>query len=233
MDDALKDVQERIHHRFRQVKLLRTALTQSSYANEHGGVLENNERLEFLGDAVLELCVSEELYARFPHVREGELTRMRSKLVSKPTLAGLARELGLDEFMLLGKGEEGQGGRTRKSLMADALEAVLGAVFLDQGFEGARQWVRKVFEEHWPLTPVASVSKDYKSELQEETQRRYKDRPVYTLEHSNGPDHAKVFEVKLTLPTGETLTAKAGSVKKAEQKAAGRALVMLREEEEE
>ncbi|MDR2077132.1 MAG: ribonuclease III, partial [Desulfovibrio sp.] len=123
-----------IPYSFREVRLLRTALTHSSYANERQTGAEHNERLEFLGDAVLELCISDELYRRFPETREGQLTAMRSRLVKQETLAGLARSLGLPQALILGKGEESQGGRDRDSLLSDAFEAVLGAVFLDGGY---------------------------------------------------------------------------------------------------
>jgi len=134
-EDALEKLQEAISYRFGQVKLLRLALTHSSYANEQGCV--HNERLEFLGDAVLELAVSQELFRRFPEAPEGVLTKMRAKLVSMPSLAGLARSTGLETCVMLGRGEESQGGRGRDSLQSDALEALLGAVFLDGGFAAA------------------------------------------------------------------------------------------------
>lgn len=227
MSTELHCVQEHIHHRFEQVKLLELALTHSSWANEQGGDMENNERLEFLGDAVLEICVSEELFTRFPDLREGELTRMRAALVSKPALARVAKDLELDKHVLLGRGEETQGGRTRKSLLSDVLEAVLGAIFLDGGYSAAKAWVAEVFADMWPQQPQGERSKDFKSELQEATQRIYRDRPVYTLVSSEGPEHAKVFRVVVRLPSGEEIAASGPSVKKAEQRAAGRALEQL------
>ncbi len=223
----LTKLQESIHYRFRQVKLLETALTHSSHANEHGGETEHNERLEFLGDAVLELCVSERLFAQFPCAREGNLTRMRARLVSKPSLAELARELQLDAYLLLGKGEESQGGRDRHSLLSDALEAVLGAVFLDGGYARALEVVDVLFASRWPAEPEGGKSRDYKSRLQELTQKRFRERPVYSLAGSNGPEHAKVFTVHLALPDGQSVSADGPSVKRAEQKAAGLALKLL------
>ncbi len=223
----LTRLQESIHYRFTQVKLLETALTHSSHANEQGGDMEHNERLEFLGDAVLELSVSERLFAMFPHAREGHLTRMRAKLVSKPALAVLAKELNLDSYLLLGKGEESQGGRDRDSLLSDAFEAVLGAVFLDGGYAEALRVVTLLLESRWPDEPEGGRSKDYKSRLQELTQKRFKERPVYSLAGSKGPEHAKIFEVLLTLPDGRAVSAEGPSVKRAEQKAAGLALKQL------
>ncbi len=224
-EDALEGLQESISYRFRQVKLLETALTHSSYANEQG--CAHNERLEFLGDAVLELTVSEELFRRFPDAPEGTLTKLRARLVSMPSLAEMAAELRLEKYVFLGRGEEGQGGRTRSSLLADALEAILGAVFVDGGFEAARGVVQAVFGPRWPLEVEPPKARDYKSRLQELTQRAQRSRPLYRLLGSNGPEHEKVFEVELVLPDGRMVLAQGPSVKKAEQNAARRALDLL------
>jgi ribonuclease III len=222
-----KEIEGVIHYHFRQVKLLEMALTHSSYANEVERPEDNNERLEFLGDAVLELCVSEELFRLFPDSREGKLTRLRARLVSKPSLAALAREIGLAPYLLLGKGEEGQGGRDRNSLLSDAVEAILGAIFLDGGYKASKEWVCEVLGERLGVDPEVSCSKDYKSNLQEFTQKQHRARPVYTLVSSTGPEHAKRFEVCLTLPDGQTVSAIGPSVKRAEQRAAGMALALL------
>lgn len=223
----LERLQEHIRYTFTQISLLETALTHSSFANEHGGAIEHNERLEFLGDAVLEICVSERLFAKFPKAREGVLTRMRAKLVSKPSLAALAIEMQLDKYLKLGKGEEAQGGRDRHSLLSDAFEAVLGAVFLDGGYDSALAYIDNVFESKWPDEPETTKAKDYKSRLQELTQKKFKDRPSYTLKSSKGPEHAKVFEVELGLPDGTIVIAEGPSVKRAEQYAASIALERL------
>ncbi len=207
-------------------------MTHSSYANERNAGAENNERLEFLGDAVLELTVSEELFRRFPEVREGELTRMRSRLVSQPTLAQLAREMGLHEHLRLGRGEESQGGRNRDSLLSDAVEALIGAIFLDAGFDAAKEWVIDMLHSRWPKRPETSRIKDYKSRLQEATQQLYKARPLYALAGSAGPEHEKQFLVLLTMPDGREITAQGPSVKKAEQLAADKALRLLDEDAE-
>ncbi|MFZ5813142.1 MAG: ribonuclease III [Thermodesulfobacteriota bacterium] len=229
--ESFRQLQEDIGHVFHDPTLLETALTHSSHANESASPSEHNERLEFLGDAVLELCVSEELFLRFPEVPEGALTLLRSKLVSEPALADLARTCHLDQCIRLGKGEESQGGRNRDSLLSDALEAVFAAVFLDGGFSAARDAIRKVFTGRWPHRPVEPKAKDYKSRLQELTQKLYKARPVYTLADSRGPEHEKLFEVRLTLPGGEEITACGSSVKKAEQVAAKKALSILQGQE--
>jgi ribonuclease-3 len=222
--ELLALVQERIGFRFDSPELLLQALTHSSFANENDTLMENNERLEFLGDAVLELCVSEELFSRFPEAREGQLTGLRAKLVSEPTLAELARRLKLPDCLLLGKGEEHQGGRDRDAVLCDCLESIIGAAFLDQGFAEARQLVLRLFSDLWPRQAVKPRSRDFKSRLQEMTQKQFKERPVYRLMGSSGPEHAKTYTVELTLPDDTVFSAAASSVKKAEQMAAKQAL---------
>lgn len=224
-EDAFTSLQEAISYSFRQVKLLDMAMTHSSFANERS--CDHNERLEFLGDAVLELTVSEELYTRFPDAPEGVLTKLRARLVSMPSLAEMAKSLGLEEHVKLGKGEESQGGRMRDSLLSDAFEALLGAVFLDGGYEAARQVVSRLFAPFWPQDIEPPKARDFKSRLQELTQRCHRTRPIYRLLGSSGPEHEKLFEVELSLPDGQTLLAKGPSVKKAEQTAARMALDML------
>lgn len=216
-----------IPYRFRQVKLLSEALTHSSHANEQPDCSEHNERLEFLGDAVLELCISEELFRRFPGVREGELTAMRSRLVNQESLAALARRIGLNEKIILGRGEEAQGGRERDSLLSDAFEALLGAIFLDGGFAAAREAVNTLFDDAWPQKSARSKNKDAKSRLQELTQQLFHERPVYSLSGSDGPEHDKVFTVRLELPDKKSFSASGSSVKRAEQNAAMLALAHL------
>ncbi|GAB6126719.1 ribonuclease III [Humidesulfovibrio idahonensis] len=227
MDENFKTVQEIIHYRFSQVKLLELALTHSSWANEQARPDMSNERLEFLGDAVLELCVSEEAYRRFPDSDEGLLTKQRSRLVKTSTLASVARGIGLDRHMLLGRGEEAQGGRTRDSLLADALEALFGAVFLDGGFLASRDLVLGLLEPLWPASPTLPGGKDCKSRLQELTQETHRERPVYALVESSGPEHHKIFEVEVLLPDGQRFRATGPSLKKAEQAAAQSAISSL------
>lgn len=222
-----RGVEESIGYTFTDASLITTALTHSSYANEQGGAVAHNERLEFLGDAVLELCVSAELFSRFPEAREGDLTRMRAKIVSQPFLTELARTHKVDVSLRLGKGEESQGGRERPSLLSDAFEALLGAVFLDGGFPAACTVVRAVFDGKWPVPRQGKLAKDSKSRLQEVTQERYKERPVYALVDSSGPEHEKVFTVRVTLPDGLVFTSDGPSLKRAEQLVARRALEHL------
>ncbi|MBS3780699.1 MAG: ribonuclease III [Desulfovermiculus sp.] len=220
----LKALQNAIGYTFTDQTLLHQALTHSSYANEFDTSLAHNERLEFLGDAVLELSVSETLYSRFPQVREGILTSMRSKLVSEPTLARLARRLHLGQFLFLGKGEERQGGRDRDAVLCDALESLFGAIFLDSGYSTTREVIVELFRPLWPAHLPQERTKDFKSRLQELTQKKFQARPTYSLIDSQGPEHAKVYTVELTLPNGSTCLASSTSMKKAEQCAAEQAL---------
>jgi ribonuclease-3 len=231
MTRMLDQLQRDIPYRFSQVKLLEEAMTHSSHANEQQSGAAHNERLEFLGDAVLELCVSQALYSRFPDTREGELTAMRSRLVNQDTLAGLARKLGVPACLVLGKGEEAQGGRDRDSLLSDAFEALLGAIFLDGGFAGSAAVVERLFEPLWPRKSASTRSKDSKSRLQELTQQLFRDRPLYTLVSSSGPEHDKIFTVRLDLPDGQSFVANGSSVKRAEQTGALMALRHLAQDE--
>ena len=231
MTGDLAILQAAVHHRFSDPGLLARALVHSSFANENPGAGEDNERLEFLGDAVLELAVSEELYRRFPDADEGRLTAVRARMVRERTLAEVARGLDLHGFLQLGRGEEAQGGRERDSILADLVEAVIGAVFLDGGFPAARGCVLKLLEGRWPEAAQLPASKDHKSRLQELTQERYKARPTYHLVSSQGPEHTKVFTVRLELPGGRFTEGEGGSLKKAEQQAAFKALELLRGEE--
>ncbi len=219
------ELQEKLGYTFKNIEYLQVALTHSSWANESKKNTDHNERQEFLGDAVLELCVSWVLFTRFSHVREGDLTRMRSTLVSASSLANIARELNIDTYIYLGRGEENQGGRQRDTVLSDAFEAVLGAVFQDGGFEASFAVVTHIFSAHWPSHVEQHLRKDYKTQLQETMLRLHKDRPIYVLEKSSGPEHAKVYEVRLALPNGLIFTASGQSLKRAEQEAARLALL--------
>jgi ribonuclease-3 len=223
----LRAIEKAIGYTFADASLLQTALTHSSYANEQGTGTAHNERLEFLGDAVLELCVSTELFRRFPDAREGDLTKMRAKLVSQPFLTELALQCHLDKALLLGRGEESQGGRERPALLSDAFEAMLGGVYLDGGGAAAADVVRRVFAGGWPGPKQGKPGKDCKSLLQEITQRRSKERPVYSLVDSSGPEHAKVFTVRVVLPDGQSFASEGPSLKRAEQLVACKALEAL------
>lgn len=223
----LERLQRDIPYHFTQVKLLMAAMTHSSHANEQGENAEHNERLEFLGDAVLELCISQEIYRRFPDAREGRLTAMRSRLVNQESLAAVAREIGLQDAIVLGRGEESQGGRERDALLGDAFEALLGAIFLDGGYEAVQRVVAGLFASRWSAKSGRPKIKDGKSRLQELTQLLFKERPRYTLLESSGPEHDKVFTVHLELPDKTIFRADGSSVKRAEQIAALDALAFL------
>lgn len=228
MDTAFELVKKQLGHSFIRRELLKLALTHSSWANECASGQEHNERQEFLGDAVLELCVSWELYTRFPSAREGELTKMRSGLVSAVSLAERTRELGLDVLIKLGRGEENQGGRKRDAVLSDALEAVLAAVYEDGGFAAAQKAVTCIFAGQWPSRAGdGKASKDYKTRLQEASQQSFGQAPLYTRTGSHGPEHSKVFEVSLRMPDGSQFVASGSSCKKAEQQAARAALKAL------
>lgn len=224
MDTAL--LQQILGHTFSDATLLDVALSHSSWTNENG-LTQHNERLEFLGDAVLELSVSTALYMRFPDAREGDLTRLRSQLVNTRILANLARKIGLDEALRLGKGEEQQGGRQRDALLADTMEAVLGGIFLDGGFEVVQAVIGRLFDGQWATTAETSVKKDFKSRLQEVTQRILHALPVYMLTGSTGPEHDKVFTVNVAVPDGRIWTGRASSLRRAEHEAAKQALLEL------
>lgn len=228
---TLDVLQDRIGYRFKDESLLLLAVTHSSWANEHAAGNAHNERLEFLGDAVLEIAVSAQLFARFPDAREGELTRLRSSLVNEATLAAVARKLHLDGCLRLARGEENQGGRQRDSLLSDAMEAVFGGIFVDGGIEEARAVVERLYADLWPKSAAKVRRKDFKTKLQEATQRISKGLPVYTLEDSCGPEHAKIFSVRVDLPDGRQFRASGPGLKRAEQEAAHVALVALGEDD--
>ena len=225
---TLENLQENLGYRFRDESLLRGALYHSSYANEHRNEnIVSNERLEFLGDAVLGFVSAEFLYSRFPHAPEGELTRIRAALVREESLFEVAQALQLGECLMLGKGEESGGGRQRPSILADCTEAVFAAVYLDGGMDCARDLIHRVLLSKGDITVAESRRRDYKTELQELVQRKPHQVLRYELVGQSGPDHAKVFTVAVLLngdPVGE---GSGHSKKEAEQSAAKAALQKL------
>ncbi|MDD3800692.1 MAG: ribonuclease III [Desulfuromonas sp.] len=223
-------LQQRLNYHFHQVELLRQALVHKSYANETlHDLLACNERLEFLGDAVLDLVIAGQLYGRFPRQTEGELSRLRAELVSTAALAQLARELRLGEFLLLGRGERRSGGCDKDSLLADALEAVLGAVFLDGGWAATQQVVEPLFAVAIEQVAVQQ-SHDYKSRLQEVCQALFASPPRYELTDQSGPDHQPLYQVAVFCGSSELGCGTGRSKKAAEQQAAATALQRLRGE---
>ena len=223
--DKLNDFEKKIRYRFNDFELLKLAVMHSSYGNEaYHNKLHNNERLEFLGDAVLELTVSEFLYNHYPNMPEGELTKLRASIVCEPTLANCARSIGLEQVLLLGKGEEMTGGRFRDSIISDAMEAVIGAIFKDGGIECATGFVHQFI-----LNDIDNkkLFVDSKSILQERIQADYKNGPEYVLVDAQGPDHCKEFYVEVRLE-GHTIGEGKGRTKKAaEQQAAYNAILNM------
>ncbi|NLM40742.1 MAG: ribonuclease III [Firmicutes bacterium] len=219
--ELIQTVQEKLGYAFQDPSLLELALTHRSVAHDPRS---NNERLEFLGDAVLQLTVSTYLYRKFPDMPEGELAKTRSLLVRESTLADVARELELDRYLRVGEGERRSGAQHRDSLLCDVLEAVYGAIYLDGGFA----WAEQVILGHLPAWDAGELALvDAKSTLQEYFQQTAKKLPVYTLVQETGPDHDKRFVVEVHFE-GEFLGAGSGTTKKeAEQEAARQALVKL------
>lgn len=208
--------------------LLAEAMTHSSYANEYPGQLADNERLEFLGDAVLDLVVSQHLMVRLPQSPEGELTRIRAELVALLSLSSLARSLDLGSALLLGRGEERSGGRDKNSLLADALEALFGAIFIDGGFDRARAAILPLF---MPLLQQATTEpgEDYKSRLQEILQAAQGDLPVYHLVAASGPAHERMYRVDAMIG-GQIYGSGEGRSKKAAEQAAAKAALATLEQ---
>ena len=215
----IKELETAIGYRFTNISLLQNALAHSSYANErwHNSLM-SNERLEFLGDSVLGMLVAEHLYRTFPDRPEGELTRMRADMVCERALAQIAHQIGLGEHLMLGKGEEQGGGRNRDSILADAVESVIAACFLDGGMEAAKQFVERFVLTRVPVTKLNNA--DYKTALQELVQQKKNQTIAYVLVGETGPDHDKHFTVELTI-NGQCVGQGVGTSKKrAEQDAA-------------
>lgn len=207
-----------------------SAVTHKSYFNEHrndGGA--DNERLEFLGDAVVDLAVSHRLMERFPSATEGELSKLRALIVSEDGLARVARSMGLGAILLLGRGEELTGGRDKSSVLADALEAVLGAVYLAFGLPKALELVDHYFGEALAGVAEGRIGSDYKTRLQEWAQTRLKQSPRYRVVSETGPDHEKTFEVEVSVGTEPYARANGRNKKEAEQAAARAALALIDE----
>jgi len=210
-------------HGFRRPESLRQALTHRSFGSPH------NERLEFLGDSVLNCAVAGALYERFPELREGELSRLRANLVRQETLAGIARDLGLGECLRLGEGELKSGGAARPSILADALEAVIGAIYVDAGFDAVRAVVERLFAPAIANIDPNDAGKDPKTALQEVLQGRHLPLPRYSLLATRGEAHAQEFEVECLIPDLAIRSVGRGSSRRnAEQQAAQRALAGIK-----
>ena len=222
----IKELENAIGYRFRNITLLQNALAHSSYANERWhDPLKSNERLEFLGDSILGMVVAEHLYRTFPDRPEGELTRMRADMVCEKTLAAIAGRLDLGRHLLLGNGEEQGGGRNRNSILADAVESVIAACFLDGGMEAARKFIQQFVLVEVPVTKLHNV--DYKTALQELVQQKKNQVLSYSLVAESGPDHDKRFEVEVRLNSNVMGLGIGKSKKLAEQEAARQALELM------
>lgn len=226
----LSELMDKINYQFKDINLLKNALTHSSYANEKTiKKYKDNERLEFLGDAVLELTSSDYIYKNYSNMNEGQMTRLRASIVCEPTLAICARAIGIDNFIMLGKGEELTGGRKRDSIVSDACEAVIGAIYLDGGFANAKEFIHRFIlndMEHKKLFY------DSKTILQEIVQGHTDETLTYVLLKEEGPDHNKSFEVSAMLD-GQEIGRGIGRTKKsAEQRAAYRGILTIRKPQE-
>ncbi len=228
----LFDFQEKIGIKFKNLELLNLAFTHTSYANECIGDVDNNERLEFLGDSVLGMVTAEYLFTSFPNLREGDFSRIKAWAVSENSLAEVAAVLDLERFLLMGHGEEIQGGRKKKAVIADAMEAVIAAIYLDQGLGVVRNYILSFIKGQVDKVIQNKQSgKDYKSELQEYFQKRRRKCPEYELLSTRGPAHDQIFTVVVHLNTKTYGPAEGTNKKSAEQLAARMALQALGLEE--
>ena len=228
MDTKLKELEKKTGYTFKDFSLLEQAMMHSSYTNErHLPKYRCNERLEFLGDAVLELVSSEYLFTESPHTPEGELTKTRASMVCEPSLALCARDIGLGDYLLLGKGEEATGGRLRDSVTSDAMEALIGAVYLDGGFTSAKEFIHRFI-----LTDLEDKKLFYDSKtiLQEMVQAQKSGEITYHLVSEQGPDHNKSFEVEVQIKGTGYGRGRGRTKKSAEQQAAYQAILKLRKQ---
>lgn len=230
----LNQLEKNLDYKFEDLELLKTALTHSSYANENKmHISQCNERLEFLGDSVLNLVVSHYLYKKYPFYPEGELTKIRAKVVCEPSLAFAARKIQLGKYLFLGKGEESTGGRERESILADASEALIGAIYMDSDITTVTRFLISNFE----TDIVHAVAKgdlftDYKTELQEKLQKLTRSKVEYKVVKEEGPDHNKIFYMDVSIDKGTIGSGFGRNKKEAEQMAAKEALILLGEDDE-
>lgn len=227
-EQEYEQLYERLGYRFQNYTLLRQALTHRSFVNEIGDPdIEDNEKFEFLGDSVLGLVISDFLFRNFPRFREGDLSRVKSHVVSEPFLAEIARELDLGAFLLLGKGEAASGGHEKNSLLANCYEAIVASIYLDGGIEAARNFLLACFQERIETLIEQQHILDHKSLLQEHSQEIFNCTPVYRLRQILGPDHDKTFEVELLIKKEVFSVGSGKNKKEAEQAAAKEALAKL------
>lgn len=220
----MQPLESRIDYKFRNSLLLAEALTHPSMAYESRKPHFDNQRLEFLGDAVLQLIITEELFRRFSDLPEGHLTKLRSRLVSRSGLSSLAVKIELGEYVLLGKGEEATGGRKRQSTLADTFEALIGAIYLDSGAEAVRNLIVRLIEDEVKAMDESPEERNPKGQLQEILQAIHPEVPVYRVLGQSGPDHRRVFQSEVSWNGTVLACGKGKSKKEAEARAAGEAL---------
>ena len=225
MTKLLDELEKSLGYRFKDRELVAQSLTHKSYAKT-----KNNERLEFLGDAVLDLVVAEYLYNRFPLEPEGELSKLRASLVSEKGFMELSLKAGLDKYMLISSAEENNEGRIKASLLANVFEALMGAIYIESGIDAVKGIATKLLEETYPKIDIHTIFKDYKTMLQEQTQARFGVTPEYIFLRSLGPDHKKEFEMAVIVQGKELARSKGYTKKAAEQSAAGKALDILKKD---
>ena len=225
--EELSKLEKILGYRFTDLRLLQTALVHSSYAFEQAQGGNDNEKLEFLGDAVLDLVIGHILLHRYSKLREGELTRLRSSLVNEQHLAKMARAIDLGKYLALGKGEESSHGRQKSSILSCAYEAVAGAIFEDGGYQAAYDFIGSFFLPDIEGKKEELLIADAKSRLQEVLQEKHNEAPIYKLEGEDGPSHLKVFVISVWFREQLLGTGQAGSKKEAEQRAAAAALAAL------
>lgn len=226
--EKLRMLEAQIGYTFSDRSLLDTALTHRSFINENSepGIMDN-ERLEFLGDAVLDLCISDLLMQKYPDFNEGQLSRMRSLLVNEYPLAAMGKNFSLGGYLRLGKGEESSGGREKNSILSNAFEALVAAVYLDSGYNTAFEVLKKLFEPLLDRGATDMLFRDFKTQLQEVSQELFKTIPRYSLKNEYGPDHDKTFVIQLAIADRVFTNGTGKSKKEAEQEAARKALEEL------
>lgn len=222
--ELLSELEKIVEYRFTDLRLLQKALVHSSFAFEQAQAGNNNETLEFIGDAVLDLVVGHLLYKMYPQMREGELTRLRAALVNETHLAAMARQIELGRFLFLGKGEDASQGRNKSSILSCAFEAVIGAVFEDAGYETVTTMVTRLFVPAIENKKEEMLIADAKSRLQEALQEKFNEGPTYRLDNEEGPSHHKLFTISVLFREQVLGTGEARSKKEAEQRAAAMAL---------
>lgn len=232
MDRDLSFLEQSIEYRFKNIEFIKEALQHSSFVNEQNDpALRNNERMEFLGDSVLSLVISHLLMMRFPEINEGDLSKMRAAIVNETQLADVSQSLSLGSYLMLGKGEAVAHGYEKKSILADTLEAVIAAIYLDGGIDSASNVIESLFAERVNSLALKLIRKDFKSRLQERVQFRFKQIPRYQVISESGPPHDKTFTVRMTIGSDISTEGVGKSKKEAEQDAAEKGLALLKTQE--